>query len=38
MTDPVWADYLRRWVRWNHLRTASGTLATALLASALLQR
>jgi uncharacterized membrane protein len=25
----LWADYLRRWTRWNHLRTAAGIAAAA---------
>lgn len=26
----AWADYLRRWTRWNHVRTAAATVAMAL--------
>jgi uncharacterized membrane protein len=26
----IWNDYLRRWTRWNHLRTASCLIAAAL--------
>jgi|SRR5688572_7351789 len=26
----VWKDYVRRWTRWNHLRTASALLAAIL--------
>lgn len=31
----VWAHYLRRWVRWNHLRTLASLLAAILLAAGL---
>ncbi|OZE95778.1 MULTISPECIES: anthrone oxygenase family protein [Nocardiaceae] len=27
----VWADYLTRWTRWNHARTAAAALACAVL-------
>lgn len=30
----VWADYLTRWTRWNHARTAAATLACAVLTAA----
>ena len=26
-----WADYLRRWIWWNHVRTAAGAAAMVLL-------
>lgn len=29
-----WADYLRRWGRWNHARTAAATAALAVLVAA----
>lgn len=32
----AWRRYLTPWLRWNHLRTASSTAATAALAAALL--
>ena len=31
----VWADYLTRWTLWNHVRTATSTLATAFFALAM---
>ncbi len=31
----AWADYLRAWTRWNHLRTAAALLAAGLLLAAL---
>ena len=31
----LWADYLRIWTNWNHLRCAASLLATAVLALAL---
>jgi uncharacterized membrane protein len=34
----IWNDYLRRWTRWNHVRTASCIAAAALFIIALLQR
>ena len=30
-SDGVWENYLVRWTRWNHLRTAASTAALALL-------
>lgn len=33
-----WGDYLRAWSRWNHVRTATGVAAGALLVTALIQR
>lgn len=27
---PVWADYLKRWTRWNHVRTIAATTTCAL--------
>jgi uncharacterized membrane protein len=34
----IWNDYLRRWTRWNHMRTLSCMGAAALFMVALLQR
>ncbi len=31
----IWKDYLRRWTRWNHVRTASCVGAAALFTAAL---
>ena len=31
----LWAQYLREWVRWNHVRTAASAVACALFLSAL---
>jgi uncharacterized membrane protein len=31
----IWQDYLRRWTRWNHVRTLSCTAASALFIAAL---
>jgi uncharacterized membrane protein len=31
----VWAEFLPRWLAWNHVRTVAGAAATALLAVAL---
>jgi uncharacterized membrane protein len=31
----VWADYTRRWTRWNTVRTVAGTVAAAALAGSL---
>ena len=28
--EPVWADYLVQWTRWNHVRTVSSLAAAAL--------
>jgi uncharacterized membrane protein len=33
--ERVWAEYLRRWTVWNHVRAASGALALALFAASL---
>jgi hypothetical protein len=33
----IWNDYLRRWTRWNHVRTASCIAAAALFVAALLR-
>lgn len=33
--DEVWPVYQKRWQRWNHLRTAVGTLSILLLAAGL---
>ena len=33
----LWHDYLRRWTRWNHVRTVSGTAACALFLAALIR-
>jgi uncharacterized membrane protein len=33
----IWRDYLDRWVKWNHLRTASGATSLALFSGSLLQ-
>ena len=33
----LWHGYLRRWTRWNHVRTVSGTAACALFLAALIQ-
>lgn len=33
----IWNDYLRRWTRWNHVRTASCVAAAALYVFALLR-
>ncbi len=38
VTHPVWADYLRRWVRTNHLRTVAGAVSCGLLVGSLLAR
>ena len=27
----LWRNYLRRWTAWNHVRTATGAIATAIL-------
>lgn len=32
----LWRDYLRRWTRWNHVRTVSCILAAAVLVAAAL--
>lgn len=34
----VWADYLRDWMRWNHVRTIGSTLATAAFIATLVAR
>ncbi|MBC2776384.1 anthrone oxygenase family protein [Parasphingopyxis marina] len=34
----IWADYLTRWTRWNHIRTLASTLSLALLVLAMVQR
>jgi uncharacterized membrane protein len=31
----IWKDYVRRWTRWNHVRTASCVAASALFIAAL---
>jgi uncharacterized membrane protein len=31
----IWQDYLRRWTRWNHVRTLSCVIATALFIAAI---
>jgi uncharacterized membrane protein len=31
----VWADYLKRWTPWNHVRTLSSTLASGLFIGAI---
>ncbi len=38
VTHPVWTDYLRRWVRANHLRTVAGAASCGLLVGSLLAR
>jgi uncharacterized membrane protein len=37
-TDAVWARYLTRWTRYNHVRTVASTVASALYIAALLAR
>lgn len=34
----VWVDYVRGWMRWNHVRTIGSTLATAAFIAALVVR
>ncbi len=34
-TDALWADYLSRWTRWNHVRTAAPLAAAGFFAMAL---
>ncbi len=36
--EPMWRRYMQRWVAWNHVRTVSCFVATALLAAALAMR
>lgn len=34
----VWAEYVRKWTRWNHIRTCASTLASGLFIAALIAR
>jgi uncharacterized membrane protein len=36
MAKAVWEEYLERWTRWNHLRTAGSLIAAILFAGSLL--
>jgi uncharacterized membrane protein len=35
-TDPYWAEYRRRWTRWNHVRSTAALAAAAAYVAALL--